>query len=72
VTEVVATEWARLRVHLAERGGRVGVDDLWIAASAVALRLPVVTRDDDLDPLEGVRGPVVVKVCRREGLRRPT
>jgi predicted nucleic acid-binding protein len=62
VTEVVATEWARLRVHLAERGRRVNVNDLWIAASAVAHRLPIVTQDDDLDPLEGVRGLVVVKV----------
>jgi predicted nucleic acid-binding protein len=62
VTEVVAAEWARLRVHLAERGRRVNVNDLWIAASAVAHRLPIVTKDDDFDPLEGVRGLVVVKV----------
>jgi predicted nucleic acid-binding protein len=62
VTEVVATEWARLRVHLAERGRRVNVNDLWIAASAVAHRLPIVTQDDDFDPLDGVRGLVVVRV----------
>ncbi|MDT7744999.1 MAG: hypothetical protein QOE59_4077 [Actinomycetota bacterium] len=62
VTEVVATEWARLRVHLAERGRRVNVNDLWIAASAVAHRLPIVTRDDDFEPLDGVRGLVVVRV----------
>ena len=62
VTEVVAAEWARLRVHLAESGRRVNVDDLWIAASAVAHRLPIVTQDDDFDPLDGVRGLVVVRV----------
>ncbi len=62
MTEGVATEWARLRVHLAEQGRRVNVDDLWIAASAVAHRLPIVTQDDDFDPLDGVRGLVVVKV----------
>lgn len=62
VTEAVASEWARLRVHLAERGRRVNVNDLWIAASAVAHRLPIITQDDDFDPLEGVRGLVVVKV----------
>lgn len=62
VTEDVALEWARLRVHLAERGRRVNVNDLWIAASAVAHGLPIVTQDDDFDPLDGVRGLVVVRV----------
>jgi hypothetical protein len=62
VTEVVAMEWTRLRVHLAEHGGRVNVNDLWIAASAVAHRLPIVTQDDDYDPLDGVRGLAVIKV----------
>jgi predicted nucleic acid-binding protein len=62
VTEAVAAEWARLRVHLAEEGRRLNVNDLWIAASAVAHRLPIVTQDDDFDSLDGVRGLVVVKV----------
>lgn len=62
LTEVVAAEWARLRVHLAEQGRRVNVDDLWIAASAVAHRLPIVTQDDDFDALDGVRGLAVIKV----------
>lgn len=47
---------------LAEHRRRVNVDDLWIAASAVAHRLPIVTQDDDFADLEGVRGLVVVKV----------
>jgi predicted nucleic acid-binding protein len=58
----VAAEWARLRVHLAETGRRVNVNDLWIAATAVANRLPVVTQDDDFDPLEGVSGLEVICV----------
>jgi hypothetical protein len=62
VTEDAAREWARLRVHLAEQGRRVNVNDLWIAASAVAHGLPIVTQDDDFDFLDGVRGLVVVRV----------
>lgn len=62
VDEPVAAVWAELRVHLAERGGRVNVNDLWIAATAVALRLPLLTQDSDFDPLNGVSGLVVVPV----------
>jgi predicted nucleic acid-binding protein len=62
VTETVAAEWAHLRVHLTGQGRRVDVHDPWIAASAVAHRLPIVTQDDGFDPLDGVRGLVVVRV----------
>jgi predicted nucleic acid-binding protein len=48
-------------VLLAEAGRRVNVNDLWIAATAVANGLPVVTRDDDFDPLADL-GVAVVKV----------
>lgn len=58
----VAAEWSRLRVHLAEAGRRVKANDLWIAATAVAHRLPVVTQDDDFDPLDGVSGLEVIRV----------
>jgi predicted nucleic acid-binding protein len=58
----VAAEWARLRVHLAQAGNRVNVNDLWIAATAVANRLPVVTQDDDFAPLGGVSGLEVIRV----------
>jgi predicted nucleic acid-binding protein len=58
----VAAEWARLRVHLAETGRRVNVNDLWIAATAAAHRLPIVSRDDDFAPLGGVRGLTVIRV----------
>ncbi len=62
VDEQVAAAWARLRVHLAEAGRRLNVNDLWIAATALANDLPVVTQDDDFGPVEGVAGLVVVRV----------
>jgi len=58
----VAATWARLRVHLADAGRRINVDDLWVAATAATHGLPVVTQDDDFAPLEGVAGTRVVKV----------
>lgn len=58
----VAAEWARLRVHLAQTGRRLNVNDLWIAATAAANALPVVTQDDDFGPLDGVAGVEVIRV----------
>jgi predicted nucleic acid-binding protein len=62
VDEAVAAEWARLRIFLAEQGRRVNVNDLWIAATAAAHRIPLVTQDGDFDPLEGAVGVAIVKV----------
>ena len=62
IDEAAARMWARMRAHLAETGRRVRVNDLWIAAVAAANRLPVVTQDDDFDPVEGVVGLVVIRV----------
>jgi predicted nucleic acid-binding protein len=62
VDEAVATAWARLRVHLAEAGRRLNVNDLWIAATALANDLPVVTQDDDFEPVDGVAGLAVLRV----------
>jgi predicted nucleic acid-binding protein len=62
VDAAVAGEWARLRVHLAETGRRVGVNDLWIAATAVAHRLPVVSQDDDFDALVGAEGFTLLRI----------
>jgi predicted nucleic acid-binding protein len=62
VDESAARIWAQLRVHLAETGRRVRINDLWIAAVAAANQLPVVTQDDDFDPVTGVAGLTVVKV----------
>ena len=62
VDEDAARMWARLRIHLAETGRRVRVNDLWIAAIAAARGLPVVTQDDDFDPVDGVAGLSVIRV----------
>lgn len=62
IDEAVAEAWALLRVRLAELSRRVNVNDLWIASTAVAHELPVVTRDSDFDPLEGVAGLTVIRV----------
>jgi predicted nucleic acid-binding protein len=62
VDEEAARMWARLRVHLAETGRRVRINDLWIAAVAASRGLPVVTQDDDFDALIGVAGLGVIRV----------
>ncbi len=43
----VADAWARLRVALRDSGLRMSTNDSWIAATAMALGVPVVTQDDD-------------------------
>lgn len=58
----VAQIWAEMRTHLARSGRRVHVNDLWIAATAAVHHIPVVTQDDDFDPVLGVRGLQVIKV----------
>ncbi len=62
VDEEAAREWARLRVHLAQAGRRMGVNDLWIASIAVSRGLPVITQDDDFAALEGASGFTAVRV----------
>ncbi|MCA1701953.1 MAG: PIN domain-containing protein [Actinobacteria bacterium] len=57
-----AVTGARLRVHLAETGRRIGVNALWIAAFAAAHNLPVITQDNDFDVLDGVAGLAIVRV----------
>ncbi len=57
-----ARMWARLRIHLAETGGRVRINDLWIAAIANSRKLPVVTQDGDFDALEGAAGLKIIRV----------
>jgi predicted nucleic acid-binding protein len=62
VDPATALVWAQMRVHLAEAGRRVNVNDLWIAASAASRGLPVVTQDDDFAPVQGIAGLVVIRV----------
>jgi predicted nucleic acid-binding protein len=61
IEEEAAIMWARMRVHLAEAGRRVNVNDLWIAATAAALGLPVITQDGDFQPLADVAGLTVIE-----------
>src|ERR1700739_880351 len=46
VDEDAARMWARLRIHLAETGRRVRINDLWIAAIAASRALPAIHPDD--------------------------
>jgi predicted nucleic acid-binding protein len=62
VDEAAAEHWARLRYRLFEIGGRVNVNDLWIASIALANDLPVVTQDHELDALEALGGPGIIHV----------
>jgi predicted nucleic acid-binding protein len=52
VDEDVAQAWARLRLLLRDAGHRMPVSDSWIAATALALGVPVVTQDDDYVDLD--------------------
>jgi hypothetical protein len=54
VDDRVAAAWARLRVDLRDRGIRMPVNDSWIAATAIALGVAVVTQDDDYVELPGL------------------
>ena len=62
VDEDAARMWARLRIHLAETGRRVRINDLWIAAIAASRGLPVITQDGDFDALDNVAGLTVIRV----------
>jgi predicted nucleic acid-binding protein len=62
VDDEAARMWARLRIHLAETGQRVRINDLWIAAIAASRGLPVVTQDDDFAVLDGAANLTVIRV----------
>lgn len=59
IDEQVASAWASLRIRLNDRGRGMPVNDSWIAATALALGVPVVTQDDDYD---GIAGLDVIRV----------
>lgn len=50
----VAAAWAYLRVALRDRDRRMAVNDSWIAATAIALGVPIVTQDADFDDIPGL------------------
>jgi hypothetical protein len=58
IDDAVAQAWARLRLLLRDSGQRMPVNDSWIAATAVALEIPLVTQDDDyieMDELDVIK-----------------
>ena len=62
VTVEAARRWAEMRVRLAEQNRRVNVNDLWIAAIALANGMDVVTQDGDFDVIAAAGGPAVRRV----------
>ena len=54
--------WAQMRAYLAASGRRVNANDLWIAATAAAHEIPVVTQDGDFAALSGIAGLAVIEV----------
>lgn len=58
----VAQIWAGMRAYLAASGKSVSGNDLWIAATAAAAGMPVVTQDRDFYALSGVNGLTVIEV----------
>jgi predicted nucleic acid-binding protein len=59
VDSQVAHAWAALRLALRDAGQHMPLNDSWIAATAIANDLPVVSQDDDYD---GVPGLTVIRV----------
>lgn len=58
----VARAWSAMRAYLAAAGRRANVNDMWIAATAAAHEVPVVTQDGDFDAFSGVAGLTVIPV----------
>jgi predicted nucleic acid-binding protein len=58
----VAQVWAGMRAYLVASGKSVSANDLWIAATAAASEMPVVTQDRDFYALSGVSGLTVIEV----------
>ena len=54
VDERVAEAWAHLRVSLRDAGLRMGLNSSWIAATALAHGVPVITQDADYAAVAGL------------------
>jgi hypothetical protein len=50
----VAHAWATLRIALRDAGQRMPINDSWIAATAIANRIPVASQDGDYDDVPGI------------------
>lgn len=54
IDDEVARAWAGLRLSLRDTGRSMPVNDSWIAATAMAHGIPVVSQDDDYNDVPGV------------------
>ena len=59
VDEAVSDAWALLVSRLRAAGRKVPVNDSWIAATAIAHGVPIVTQDSDYDAMPDVQ---VIKI----------
>ncbi len=50
----VAEAWGQLRVALRDAGRRLGVNDSWVAATAIALDVPLVSQDRGFEGVPGL------------------
>ncbi|MBI4311241.1 MAG: PIN domain-containing protein [Chloroflexi bacterium] len=55
VDERTAREYAKIRAHLRSTGNLIPENDLWIAATALAYDLTLVSRDGHFQRVEGLR-----------------
>ncbi len=62
VDEAVARAWSQMRAYVGASGQKIRINDMWIAATAAAYEIPVVTQDGDFDPLNGVAGLTLIPV----------
>jgi len=54
IDEEVSDAWALLVSRLRASGRKVPINDSWIAATAIAHQVPIVTQDSDYDTMPGV------------------
>lgn len=62
IDEAVSRAWAQMRAYVGASGQKIGVNDMWIAATAAAHEIPVLTQDGDFDALNGIAGLTVIPV----------
>lgn len=55
IDDDVAEAWAILRARLRAAGKKVLTNDSWIAATAIARKMPIATQDRDYHDLPGLR-----------------
>lgn len=54
--------WAGMRAYLTASGRSINANDVWIAATAAAYEIPILTQDHDFYALSGVNGLTVIEV----------